>query len=72
MPGRRPGRPTFPGRPGPGPGAEDEPGAAQPGFQLAVAGLGLPPLAVEPQWVRGFIAFQPTRRTRIVVLMVPA
>ena len=37
------------------------PDAVDPGFQC-----------VRTQWIRGFIAFQPTRRTRIVMLMVSA
>jgi hypothetical protein len=36
------------------------PDALEPGFQC-----------VRTQWIRGSIAFQPTRRTRIVMLMVP-
>ena len=37
------------------------PDAVEPGFQC-----------VGTQWIRGFMAYQPTRRTRIVMLMVPA
>jgi hypothetical protein len=37
------------------------PDAVEPGFQC-----------VRAQWIRGFMAFQPTRHTRIVMLMVPA
>jgi hypothetical protein len=36
------------------------PDAVEPGFQC-----------VRTQWIPGFMAFQPTRRTRIVMLMVP-
>jgi hypothetical protein len=41
--------------------------------------IGLPPDAMEPgihcvrtRWIRGFMAFQLVRRTRSVMLMVPA
>jgi hypothetical protein len=36
------------------------PDAVEPGFQC-----------VRTHWIRGFMAFQPTRRTRMVMLMVP-
>jgi hypothetical protein len=36
------------------------PDALEPGFHCA-----------RTHWIRGFMAFQPVRRTRIVMLMVP-
>ena len=59
-----------------GPGPQDEPGAAQPGLDLGVAVLGLPPLVVQRGQVRGgclpAVRQRGARRNSPVLVVPPA